>query len=36
MGGDPRATTPDEMKTLVQRQYDTWKKLATEANLSIN
>src|SRR6476659_5901427 len=29
MGGDPRATTPDEMKTLVQRQYDTWKKLAT-------
>ncbi len=36
MGGDPRATTPDEMKTLVRRQYDTWKKLATEANLSIN
>jgi tripartite-type tricarboxylate transporter receptor subunit TctC len=36
MGGDPRATTPDEMKALVQRQYDTWKKLATEANLSIN
>jgi tripartite-type tricarboxylate transporter receptor subunit TctC len=36
MGGDPRATTPDEMKTLVQRQYDTWRKLATEANLSIN
>ena len=36
MGGDPRATTPDEMKTLVQRQYDTWKKLAAEANLSIN
>ena len=36
MGGDPRATTPDEMKTLVQRQYDTWKKLAVEANLSIN
>ena len=28
MGGDPRATTPDEMKALVQRQYDTWKKLA--------
>jgi tripartite-type tricarboxylate transporter receptor subunit TctC len=36
MGGDPRATTPDEMKALVQRQYDTWKKLAAEANLSIN
>jgi tripartite-type tricarboxylate transporter receptor subunit TctC len=36
MGGDPRATTPDEMKALVARQYETWKKLATEANLSIN
>ena len=36
MGGDPRATTPDEMKALVSRQYDTWKKLAVEANLSIN
>jgi len=36
MGGDPRATTPDEMKALVQRQYETWKKLAAEANLSIN
>jgi tripartite-type tricarboxylate transporter receptor subunit TctC len=36
MGGDARATTPDEMKSLVQRQYDVWKKLATEANLSIN
>jgi tripartite-type tricarboxylate transporter receptor subunit TctC len=36
MGGEPRATTPDEMKALVQRQYDTWKKLAVEANLSIN
>lgn len=36
MGGDPRATTAEEMKALVQRQYDTWKKLATEANLSIN
>jgi tripartite-type tricarboxylate transporter receptor subunit TctC len=36
MGGDPRATTPDELKALVQRQYDTWKKLAAEANLSIN
>ena len=27
MGGDPRATTPDEMKALVARQYETWKKL---------
>jgi tripartite-type tricarboxylate transporter receptor subunit TctC len=36
MGGDPRATTSDEMKALVSRQYETWKKLATEANISIN
>ena len=36
MGGDPRATTPDEMKALVGRQYEVWKKLAVEANLSIN
>ncbi len=36
MGGDPRATSPEEMKDLVQRQYDLWKKLATEADLSIN
>jgi tripartite-type tricarboxylate transporter receptor subunit TctC len=36
MGGDPRGTTPDEMKALVSRQYETWKKLAKEANLSIN
>jgi len=36
MGGDPRATTPDEMKALVSHQYETWKKLAIEANLSIN
>jgi len=36
MGGDPRATTPEEMKALVARQYETWKKLAKEANLSVN
>jgi len=24
------------MKALVSRQYETWKKLAVEANLSIN
>ena len=36
MGGDPRATSPDEMKAIVARQYETWKRLASEANLSIN
>jgi tripartite-type tricarboxylate transporter receptor subunit TctC len=36
MGGDPRATTSEEMKALVSRQYNTWKKLAVEANLSID
>ena len=36
MGGDPRGTTSDEMKALVSHQYNTWKKLATEANLSID
>jgi tripartite-type tricarboxylate transporter receptor subunit TctC len=36
MGGDPRPTTPDEMKALVARQYATWQKLAKEANLSID
>ena len=36
MGGDPRATTPEEMKALVARQYETWKRLAKEANISIN
>ena len=35
MGGDPRATTPEEMKALVARQYEVWKRLATEANLQI-
>jgi tripartite-type tricarboxylate transporter receptor subunit TctC len=36
MGGDPRATTPEEMKALVSSQYETWKRLATEANISMN
>jgi tripartite-type tricarboxylate transporter receptor subunit TctC len=36
MGGDVRATSPAEMKALVERQYATWKKLAAEANLSID
>ena len=35
MGGEPRATTPDEMKALVASQYETWKRLADEANLRI-
>lgn len=36
MGGDPRATTPEEMKALVERQYATWSKLAREAGISID
>jgi tripartite-type tricarboxylate transporter receptor subunit TctC len=36
MGGDPRDTTPEEMRALVASQYATWKKLAKEAHLSIN
>jgi tripartite-type tricarboxylate transporter receptor subunit TctC len=36
MGGDPRGTTPDEMRALVARQYATWSKLAKEANISID
>ena len=36
MGGDPRATTPEEMKALIKRQYETWKRLAKEANIVIN
>ena len=35
MGGDPRATTPEEMRALVSRQYETWKQLGNEANLKI-
>lgn len=35
MGGDPRATTPEEMRALVARQYATWLRLATETNLKI-
>jgi tripartite-type tricarboxylate transporter receptor subunit TctC len=35
MGGDPRATTPEEMRALVSRQYETWKRLGSEANLKI-
>ena len=36
MGGDPRATTPEEMKALVARQYEAWKRLAMETNLAID
>ena len=36
MGGDPRATTPEEMKALAGRQYETWRRLAVEANLAID
>ena len=36
MGGDPRATTPEEMRALVARQHETWKRLAVEANMSID
>ena len=36
MGGDPIAGSPEEMKALVKRQYEVWKKLAREANLSID
>src|SRR5207302_6340550 len=32
MGGDPRATTPAEMRELVARQLATWARLAKEAN----
>lgn len=36
MGGDPRGTTPEEMRALVASQYATWTKLAREANISID
>src|SRR3954464_2821653 len=36
MGGDPRATTPAEMRALVASQLATWAKLANEANISID
>lgn len=36
MGGEPRATTPDEMRALVARQYETWKQLARETKITIN
>ena len=36
MGGDPRGTTPAEMRSLVASQFATWSKLAKEANISID
>jgi tripartite-type tricarboxylate transporter receptor subunit TctC len=36
MGGDPRGTTPEEMRALVARQYATWSRLAKAANISID
>ena len=36
MGGDPRATTPDEMRALVASQLATWTKLAKEAGIAID
>jgi tripartite-type tricarboxylate transporter receptor subunit TctC len=35
MGGDPRSTTPAEMRALVASQFATWSRLAKEANLSV-
>jgi tripartite-type tricarboxylate transporter receptor subunit TctC len=36
MGGDPRATTPAEMRALVASQLVTWTRLAKEANIAID
>ena len=36
MGGDPRATTPAEMRALVASQFATWTRLAKEANISLD
>jgi tripartite-type tricarboxylate transporter receptor subunit TctC len=36
LGGAPRASTPEEMKALVAKQYEAWKKLAKETNIRIN
>jgi tripartite-type tricarboxylate transporter receptor subunit TctC len=36
LGGEPQAMTPLEMRSLVERQFKTWKKLAADANLKID
>jgi tripartite-type tricarboxylate transporter receptor subunit TctC len=35
VGGDPRATTPEEMRALVARQVALWAKLSREARIEI-
>jgi tripartite-type tricarboxylate transporter receptor subunit TctC len=36
MGGDPRGTTPAEMRALVASQLTLWTRLAKESNISID
>lgn len=36
LGGNPRASTPEEMRALVARQYEAWKRLAKETGITIN
>lgn len=36
LGGNPRASTPQEMRALVARQYEDWKRLAKETGITIN
>ena len=36
MGGDPRATSPAEMRALVMSQLATWTRLAKDAGLAID
>jgi len=36
MGGEARATTPDEMRALVASQLATWTRLAREAHISLD
>jgi tripartite-type tricarboxylate transporter receptor subunit TctC len=35
LGGDVHAGTPEQFKSMVQDQYDTWKKLGAEAHISL-
>ncbi|HEY1363653.1 MAG TPA: tripartite tricarboxylate transporter substrate binding protein [Xanthobacteraceae bacterium] len=35
MGGDPRPTTPGEMRALVASQFATWTRLVKEANIPV-
>lgn len=36
LGGEPHATSPDEMRELVQRQLTTWTKVGHEAGISLD